>query len=61
MFQKIVFFQSLKLILQFYHSNRKKIIDLIIKNPNNLEMVTRILFSNRRKMINKNFVKIIWP
>ena len=30
----------------------------VIKNPNNLEMVTRILFSNRRKMINKNFAKL---
>ena len=30
----------------------------VIKNPNNLEMVTRILFSNRRKMINKNFKKL---
>ena len=29
-----------------------------IKNPKQLEMVTRILFSNRRKMINKNFLKL---
>tara|TARA_B100001540_G_scaffold315847_1_gene344121 strand:- start:702 stop:1505 length:804 start_codon:yes stop_codon:yes gene_type:complete len=29
-----------------------------IKNPENLEIVTRILFSNRRKMINKNFKKL---
>ena len=29
-----------------------------IKNPKNLEMITRILFSNRRKMINKSFKKI---
>ena len=29
-----------------------------IKNPKNLETVTRILFSNRRKMINKNFSKL---
>ena len=29
-----------------------------IKNPKNLEMITRILFSNRRKMINKNFMKL---
>ena len=27
-----------------------------IKNPKNLEKVTRILFSNRRKIINKNFL-----
>jgi len=29
-----------------------------IKNPKNLERITRILFSNRRKMINKNFAKL---
>ena len=29
-----------------------------IKNPKNLEDVTRILFSNRRKKINKNFLKL---
>ncbi len=29
-----------------------------LKNPKNLEEVTRILFSNRRKMINKNFKKL---
>jgi len=29
-----------------------------IKNPKYLETVTRVLFSNRRKMINKNFVKL---
>ena len=36
----------------------KKNIEYNIKNPKNLETVTRILFSNRRKMINKNFVKL---
>ena len=29
-----------------------------LKNPKNLENVTRILFSNKRKMINKNFNKL---
>ena len=29
-----------------------------LKNPKNLEKVTRALFSNRRKMINKNFNKL---
>jgi len=29
-----------------------------IKKPKHLETVTRVLFSNRRKMINKNFVKL---
>jgi len=28
-----------------------------IKNPQHLETVTRVLFSSRRKMINKNYVK----
>ena len=29
-----------------------------IENIGNLEMITRIFFSNRRKMINKNYEKI---
>ena len=29
-----------------------------LKNPRNLEKVTRVLFSNKRKMINKNFKKL---
>ena len=29
-----------------------------LKNPKNLEKETRVLFSNRRKMINKNFNKL---
>ena len=36
----------------------KKKITFDLKNPKNLETVTRILFSNRRKMINKNFKKL---
>ena len=36
----------------------KKINLYNLKNPKNLEKVTRILFSNRRKMINKNFNKL---
>ena len=36
----------------------KKNIKFNIKNPRNLEMITRILFANRRKMINKNFAKL---
>ena len=31
---------------------------VMLKNPKNLEIVTRLLFSNRRKMINKNFQKL---
>ena len=29
-----------------------------LKNPKNLEKITRILFSSRRKMINKSFLKL---
>ena len=36
----------------------KKISNFFIKNPNNLEKVTRILFSNPRKMINKNLINL---
>ena len=36
----------------------KKVNKYRIKNPKILENVTRILFSNRRKMINKNFTKL---
>jgi len=36
----------------------KKYNKFLIQNPKNLETVTRILFSNRRKMINKNFLKL---
>tara|TARA_Y100000590_G_scaffold319369_1_gene361434 strand:- start:154 stop:963 length:810 start_codon:yes stop_codon:yes gene_type:complete len=36
----------------------KKELKFILKNPKNLEIVTRELFSNRRKMINKNFLKL---
>ena len=36
----------------------KKINTFKLKNPRNLEKVTRILFSNRRKMINKSFNKL---
>lgn len=36
----------------------KKNILFNLQNPKNLEIVTRVLFSNRRKMINKNFKKL---
>ena len=36
----------------------KKNNEFNIKNPKHLEMVTRVLFSNRRKMIKKNFIKL---
>ena len=36
----------------------KKNFKFTLNDPKNLEKVTRILFSNRRKMINKNFNKL---
>ena len=36
----------------------KKNIKFDLKNPKNLETITRVLFSNRRKMINKNFKRL---
>jgi len=36
----------------------KRNMDFNIKNPKYLEIVTRTLFSNRRKMINKSFAKL---
>ena len=38
--------------------NPKKNYTFKIKDSKNLEFITRILFSNRRKMINKNFKKL---
>ena len=42
-------------------SFQPKINQFKIKNINNLEKVTNILFSNKRKMINKNIKKILNP
>ena len=42
-------------ILSFTPKKKRK---YNFKNPKNLETVTRILFSTRRKMINKNFLKL---
>jgi len=36
----------------------KKEIKYKIKNPKNLELVTRVMFSSRRKMINKSLMKL---
>ena len=36
----------------------KKEVAFNIKNPKNLEMITRIFFSAKRKMINKSFLKL---
>ena len=42
-------------ILSFKPKKNNK---FFIKNPKNLETITKILFSNRRKMINKSFSKL---
>ena len=41
------------------HFRTKKKNSFTIKNISNLEKVTNILFSNKRKMINKNIKKIL--
>ena len=41
------------------HFKPKRKINVKIKNMKNLERVTNILFSNKRKMINKNIKKIL--
>ena len=59
MYQKIVFFPRPKvksIVIQFKPKNK---ISHKIKDIKNLEKVTNILFSNKRKMINKNIKKII--
>ena len=42
-------------LLSFKPKKKNK---FIIKNPKNLETVTRILFSSRRKMVNKSFSRL---
>ena len=41
------------------HFKPKKKINFLIKDLKNLEKVTNILFSNKRKMINKNIKKLL--
>ena len=43
-------------LLHFHPKNKNKI---KIKNVSNLEKITNILFSERRKMVNKNIKKIL--
>ena len=52
------FFPKPKIISSVLSFQPKKNYKFNLKNPKNLEKVTRILFSNRRKMINKNFYKL---
>ncbi len=53
------FFPRPKVTSQVIHFQPKKNEMFKIKNLNNLEKVTNILFSNKRKMINKNLKKLL--
>ena len=53
------FFPKPKVNSVVIHFQPKKRISYKIKNIENLEKVTNILFSNKRKMINKNIKKLI--
>ena len=55
---KNCFFPKPKINSTLLSFTPKKINILNLKNPKHLEKVTRVLFSNRRKMINKNFKKL---
>ena len=52
------FFPRPKVNSIIIHFKPKKNIDIKIKDLKNLEKITNILFSNKRKMINKNIKKI---
>ena len=52
------FFPKPKVTSTLLSFSPKKDHDFVLKNPKNLEKIKRILFSNRRKMINKNFNKL---
>ena len=56
---KNCFFPKPKITSQIIHLCPKNFEKFSIKNLNNLEKVTNILFSNKRKMINKNIKKIL--
>ena len=52
------FFPRPKIVSSVLSFKPKKNNKFNLKNPKNLEKITRVLFSNRRKMINKNFYKL---
>ena len=52
------FFPKPKVISTVLSFKPKRNNQFILKDPKNLEKITRVLFSNRRKMINKNFNKL---
>ena len=53
------FFPKPKVISSVLHFKKKINKSIKIKNIKNLEKITNLLFSNRRKMINKNMTKIL--
>ena len=53
------FFPKPKINSTIIHFKPKKNFSFYIKNLKNLEKITAILFSNKRKMINKNIKKIL--
>ena len=53
------FFPKPKVTSMVIHAKPKKNNLFTIKNLNNLEKITNILFSSKRKMINKNILKLI--
>ena len=53
------FFPKPKILSEVIHFKPKSNFNIKIKNISNLEKVTNTLFSNKRKMINKNIKKII--
>ena len=55
---KNCFFPKPKINSTLLSFKPKKNTAFTLKNPKNLEKITRILFSNRRKMINKNLKKL---
>ena len=52
------FFPKPKITSMVIHFKIKKRFIIKLKNISNLEKVTNILFSNKRKMINKNIKKL---
>tara|TARA_Y100000591_G_C21828513_1_gene698144 strand:- start:735 stop:1517 length:783 start_codon:yes stop_codon:yes gene_type:complete len=53
------FFPKPKVMSQIIHFKPKEKADIRISNINNLEKITNLLFSNKRKMINKNIKKTL--
>jgi|TARA_X000001036_G_C20642052_1_gene791517 16S rRNA (adenine1518-N6/adenine1519-N6)-dimethyltransferase len=53
------FFPKPKVTSLVIHSQPKEKQKISIKNINNLEKITNIIFSNKRKMVNKNIKKIL--